>query len=378
MVYRDIYKADVKVSAMGLGCMRLPQDGGRIDKPHALRMMHTAVERGVNYFDTAYMYHGGESELVVAEALKDIGRDKIYVATKMPCSNVEKKEDLERILDDQLKKLGVDTIDFYLFHAVSTGTWKKMLEFDALTFLDKAIEKGKIRFPGFSHHDGIANFKEVVDAYPKWVVCQIILNYMDDKYQAGLEGCLYAADKKVNTVVMEPLKGGMLTANIPDGVTSLFRAANPDITLSEWGLRWVYGVSQATCALSGVSNMAQLEENLASYEKFERLGYAELSDSEKTLYEDVKLVFLRHKGVSCTSCRYCMPCPSGVDIPEVFGNYNLIKTFNNSGSAKMRYSRMVYAGTSADNCTDCGRCEKLCPQKLPIASLMKEAHAAMT
>ena len=391
MQYRKLHKTDVKLSALGLGCMRLPQEGKNVDRPHALRMMRTAAERGVNYFDTAYMYHGGESELVVAEALKEIGRGKVYVATKMPCSQVEKKEDLTRILDDQLKKLGVDTIDFYLFHALSANTWEKMQQFDALTFLDKAREAGKIRFPGFSHHDSFDNFKEIIDAWPEWVVCQIILNYLDEKYQAGLQGSVYAAGHNVNTVVMEPLKGGLLTASAPESVTSLFRGADKDApqankdnsqakkntSLAEWALRWVYGVPQVTCILSGMSDMRQLEENLDSFEKFGKLDNIELGGAEKELFEAAKMAFLQYKGISCTSCGYCVPCPAGVDIPAVFANYNLIKVFDSVGQAKMRYPRMIYSGTSADKCVECGACEQKCPQKLPIAALMKEAHAAM-
>ena len=377
MQYRNLHKADVKLSALGLGCMRLPQEGKQVDRPHALRMMRTAVERGVNYFDSAYMYHGGESELIIAEALKEIGRNKVYVATKMPCSQVEKKEDLTRIMDDQLRKLGVETIDFYLFHALSANTWEKMQRFDALTFLDKARKAGKIRFPGFSHHDNFDNFKEIIDAWPEWAVCQIILNYLDEKYQAGLQGSVYAAEKGVNTVVMEPLKGGLLTANAPESVLSLFRGADNSATLAEWALRWVYSVPQVTCILSGASDMKQLGENLDSFEKFGKMENIELSSAEKELFEAAKMAFLQYKGINCTSCGYCVPCPSGVDIPAVFANYNLIKVFDSVGQAKMRYPRMVYSGTSGDKCTECGACEQKCPQKLPIAALMKEAHAAM-
>ena len=378
MQYRSLYKEDIKLSALGLGCMRLPQgEDKKIDRPHALKMMRTAVERGVNYFDSAYGYHGGESEVVVGEALKEIGRDKVYIATKMPCGQVQSKEDLTRILDEQLKRLGVDTIDFYLFHAVSANTWKKMLDLDALTFLDKAVEKGKIRFPGFSHHDSLDHFKEVIDAYPKWVVAQIILNYLDNLYQAGLDGCAYAAERNVNIVIMEPLKGGVLTNKVPENVAALFREADPGVTLAEWALRWMYSVPEATCILSGMSDMRQLEENLDSFDKFGRLADIGLSEAEKKLFDDAKLAFLQYNGVSCTTCRYCLPCPANVDIPGVFGHYNIIKIFNDVGQAKMRYGRMLFSGTSGGECAECGRCEELCPQHLPIMELLKEAHAAM-
>jgi len=357
--------------------MRLPQDGGKIDRPHALRMMRTAVERGVNYFDTAYMYHGGESERIVGEALKEIGRDKIYVATKMPCSSVDKKEDFTRILDEQLSKLGVDTIDFYLLHGLSRGAWKKMRELDALTFLDKAAEAGKIRFPGFSHHDDCDSFIKIIDAYPKWVLAQIILNYLDDQYQAGLPGSAYAAEKGVGTVVMEPMKGGMLISDVPENVAKLFQDQNPDITLAEWTLRWAYSIPQATCILSGASSMAQLTDNLDSFDKFAGLECIGLTESEQKMFETAKFEFLKMKGIFCTSCRYCMPCPAGVDIPGVLANYNLIKMFNQTGSAKMRYGRLIYSGVSADKCTECGKCEKACPQQLPIMEIFKTAHDAM-
>ena len=377
MQYRDIKKANVKVSALGLGCMRLPQSDGRIDRPDALRMMHTAVERGINYFDSAYMYHDGDSEPFVGEAIKEIGRDKMLIATKMPCSMVEKKEDLERILDDQLKKLGVDTIDFYLFHNLNVKNWTLMQRFDALTFMDKAVEKGKVRFPGFSHHDNVENFTEIIDAYPRWTIAQTILNYLDDHYQAGLEGVRYAMQKDINTVVMEPLKGGMLTASAPESVVALFKDANPDVSIAEWAMRWVYSIPEVSCILSGMSTMQQLEENLNSFDRFEHLSSIELSDSEKALFAEAKRVFLEHSGISCSSCRYCMPCPGGVEIPLVFGHYNIIKMFGNHSQAQFRYPRMMDTKTSADNCIECGRCEGLCPQHLPIMELLKEAHAAM-
>jgi len=378
MQYRTLKKAGVEVSALGLGCMRLPQHGSRIDRPQALKMMRTAVDRGVNYFDTAYMYHNGESEQVVGEALKEIGRDKVYVATKMPCSSVNTKEDLRRILDEQLKKLGVDTIDFYLLHALSMNTWKKMQELDILTFLDKAVEQGKIRFPGFSHHDNIDNFKDIVDAYPKWILAQIILNYFDDQYQAGLPGCDYAAERDIGIVVMEPLKGGALSAEVPESVAALFRERDKDITLAEWALRWLYGIPQVVCTLSGASSMEQWEENVRSYEKFSGLSDIALSEPEKELFAAAKVEFMKAaKGVGCTTCRYCLPCPSGVDIPGVFANYNLIKVFGQPGTAKMRYARLIYSGTSGDKCTKCGHCEEVCPQHLPIMKLLEEAHAPM-
>jgi predicted aldo/keto reductase-like oxidoreductase len=377
MQYKSFIKAGVKVSIFGLGCMRLPQDGGKIDRPHALRMMRTAIERGVNYFDTAYMYHGGESELVVAQALKEAGRDKVFVATKMPCSNVQTKDDLRRILDDQLKKLGCETIDFYLFHALSKSTWIKMQELDALDFLDRAVKDGKIRYPGFSHHDNTENFMEIIDAYPNWAAAQIILNYLDDQYQAGLSGSEYAAKKGVEIIVMEPLKGGMLISDVPESVSELFYEQNPDVTLAEWAHRWVYSIPQVSCILSGASSMQQLEENLDSFEKFSRFESACLTDSEKKLFENAKSEFLRVKGINCTACRYCLPCPSGVDIPGVLANYNLIKMFDNVGSARMRYGRLIYSGASADKCSGCGHCEAVCPQKLPVTEIFKTAHDAM-
>jgi len=295
----------------------------------------------------------------------------------MPCYQIENTEDMERILDDQLKKLQVDYIDFYLLHALSANTWEKMQELDILAFLDKAIEKGKIRYPGFSYHDSLDTFKKIIDAYPKWVVSQIILNYLDDHYQAGLCGVAYAAEKGVSTVVMEPLKGGWLASSVPESVIELFRKENKNISLTEWALRWVYSIPEVSCILSGASNMQQITENLDSFDRFDKLDSIGLTEKEQKLFETAKLAFMQHKGISCTTCRYCLPCPAGVDIPGVLGNYNLIKMFDSAYSAKMRYARLVYSETSGDKCTECGKCEKACPQKLPIMQLMKEGHEAM-
>jgi len=377
MQYRQLYKTDISLSALGLGCMRLPQDNGKIDRPLALKMMRTAAERGVNYFDSGYFYHGGESETVIGEALNEIGHGKVYVATKTPCSQVESTEDLNRILDDQLKKLGVDTIDFYLLHALTTGVWEKMRRLDVIDFLEDVIKKGKIRYTGFSHHDNTDNFLQIIDDYPKWTVAQTILNYLDDQYQAGLRGVCGAGEKNVGTIVMEPLKGGHLSADAPESVKKLFDSFEPGVSMAEWAFRWAYGAPHVKCILSGMSDMMQLTENLDMFDRFERQGRAGLTEDEQRLFADAKLAFLQQKGVGCTACRYCVPCPENVDIPGVFGNFNLVKLFGNTGSAKMRYSRLIYTQTSADRCIKCGRCENVCPRKLPIMELLNEAHAAM-
>jgi predicted aldo/keto reductase-like oxidoreductase len=368
-------RTGVNVSALGFGCMRFPlidNDNSRIDEEHALKMVHYAIDHGINYFDTAYPYHGydfskgGASEPFLARALKKGYREKVFLATKLPSWLIESREDMDRFLDEQLERLGTPYIDFYLLHALDRVNWKKLLQHGVLDFLDKALESGKIRYAGFSYHDEPELFKEIVDAYD-WSFCQIQYNYMDEEYQAGKEGLLYAAGKGLAVVVMEPLRGGTLVNGLPPAARELLKKAAPDRTEVGWALQWLWKQPEVTMVLSGMSHLDHVKENLKLAENLTHQEWT--AKDEDSLQKAVGIIHGK-KMVDCTACNYCMPCPEGVNIPR---NFALINDFNmlQDPAAKLRYQRLLSDTAKASNCIQCGLCEPQCPQGIPIRAELK-------
>lgn len=360
----------LEVSPLGFGCMRLPvldNDPSRIDEEQAMEMIHYAIDHGVNYIDTAYPYHGvdfskgGSSEPFVALALKNGYREKVYLATKLPCWLVETREDMDRFLDEQLERLETGTIDLYLLHSLDRISWKKMLELGALEFLNSAIEAGKIRFAGFSYHDEIDLFRDIVDAYD-WDFCQIQYNYMDEEYQAGKAGLKYAADKGLAVVVMEPLRGGTLVHGLPPEARKAFEEVDPHRTVVDWAFHWLWKNPQVTVVLSGMSHPDHVKENIKLASS---LPHKEWSAIEDRTVQLASSIIRGKKRVDCTACDYCMPCPEGVNIPRNFALYNDHHMLNDP-AAKLRYQRLLSDISKASNCIQCGQCEPLCPQGIPI------------
>ena len=272
MQYRRLGQTDCEVSVLGFGCMRLPMLGSTsavdrfdpnkaMDEEEATRMIHHAIDHGINYFDTAYVYHGGKSETLLGKALK-AHRDGVMIATKLPTWLAQTPDDFDRFLDEQLKKLETEYIDLYLLHGLNRAVWQKMMEMDVLGFLDKTLSDGRVRYAGFSFHDDVKIFKEIIDSY-EWAFCQIQYNYFDEHYQAGREGLEYAAAKGIGVVVMEPLRGGKLTDKIPEEIQALWDSAETRRTPAEWALRWVWDHEEVSIALSGMSTMSQLMENIS-------------------------------------------------------------------------------------------------------------------
>ena len=369
MQYRAFGNTGYEVSALGMGCMRMPTTDGvpcgkNVDEKEAVRMIRAAVDGGVNYLDTAYPYHGGRSEEVVGLALKDGYRDKTRIASKSPVFLLEQAEDFDRILDIQLKRLGADCIDFYLLHALSLNTWtNKALKFDLLTKMDKARGQGKIRHLGFSYHDkGFEEFRTIVDGWDQWDFCQIQLNYTDVYHQAGVEGLEYAASKGLGVVIMEPLLGGKL-ANPPEQVRRVIDRLEPPKSPVEWALDYLWDRPEVGIILSGMSSGEQIVSNLA-YADRARTGM--LGAEERALFEQARVTFETMALVPCTKCSYCMPCPFGVDIPGVFDAYN--RTVSHGGKAAAdRYDAL---GGNAALCRRCRRCEKACPQHIAVSERM--------
>jgi len=368
MQYRVMKQAGIGLSVLGFGCMRLPVDAsGAIDEKPAREMIRHAVDSGINYFDTAYVYHNGESEPFLGRALSGGYREKVHIATKMPVWAVEKKEDMDRFLALQMERLRTDCIDFYLLHGLMNTTWNKIVDLGVFEFLDQALSDGRIRFAGFSFHDSFALFREITDAYP-WTFCQIQYNYMDENYQAGLEGLRYAAGKNLDVMVMEPLRGGTLTRQT-DEFKAIWEKSGVSRKPAEWGLRFVWDRPEVTVVLSGMSSMAQLEENLAYADR----GLpGTLAPSERALYEEIRELYRERMKIPCTRCGYCLPCPSGVAIPDCFSMYNDAFIYDDVGNARLVYEVFSGFGGAASLCQDCGVCESLCPQHLPVRKYLRD------
>lgn len=370
MIPTPFGKTGLQVSPLGFGCMRFPvidNDNSRIDEEQAMEMVHYAIDKGVNYFDTAYPYHaydfskGGASEPFLAKALKNGYREKVFIATKLPSWLVQSREDMDRFLDEQLERLETGFIDFYLLHGLDGTSWKKLLQFGVLEFLDSALEAGKIRYAGFSYHDEADLFKEIVDAYD-WTFTQIQYNYMDEEYQAGKEGLLYAAEKGLAVVAMEPLRGGTLVNGLPPAARKTLEKAAPDRTAVGWALQWLWKQPEVTVVLSGMSHLDHVKENLQLANELSQKEWTE--KDETTLLSAIELI-RGLKRVDCTACSYCMPCPEGVNIPRNFSLYNDHHMLQDP-AAKLRYTRLLSDTAKASNCVRCGQCEPLCPQGIQI------------
>lgn len=374
MKYRKFGKLNWEVSALGFGAMRLPvidNDQSKIDEPEAIRMIRHAIDNGVNYVDTAYPYHSGKSELVVGQALLDGYREKVRLATKLPAWAVKTADDFDKLLTEQLGKLQTDHIDFYLLHGLSRASWPKLRDLGILKWAEGAIADSRIRHLGFSFHDNLDCFKEIIDAYDKWTFCQIQYNFMDVEHQAGIEGLKYAAGKGIAVVIMEPLRGGSLTRKAPDTVAEIWKSNPIQRSQAEWALQWVLNQPEVALALSGMTEMAHVVENLAIAD---RCGVGILTEKELVLIDRAREEYIQVCPVPCTACRYCMPCPEGVNIPRIFQVYNEGYMYDNHGTSRYFY-RQLPEDQQADKCTQCRECEEKCPQDFEIPESLEKAHA---
>jgi uncharacterized protein len=382
LLYRKLGKTGKKVSILGFGCMRLPIIDGNprnINEPLATEMLHYAIDHGVNYIDTAYPYHGtvategGMSEIFVGNTLKDGYRDEVYLSTKLPSWLIHKKEDLNYYLDEQLRRLQTDRIDFYLLHGLGQNIWETLTHLDVFEFLDSALDDGRIRYAGFSFHDEFKLFKEVVDSY-KWTFSQVQYNYMDQDFQAGKKGLEYSAANGLGTVIMEPLRGGCLTNNVPSDIQTIWDRALVKRTLAEWALKFIWDKPEVNVVLSGMSAMEHVKENIRIAED----GYANsLTIEEKCLIQDVRGAFQARIHVGCTTCGYCMPCPEGVDIPLNLNLLNDVHIYQNLAKPMGNYSFLTAKKQSATFCTECGECEDKCTQNIEIRKYLKETEETL-
>lgn len=369
MQYRTFDKTGQKVSLLGMGTMRLPvTEDGQVDREAAISMIRHSIDEGINYVDTAYMYHDGESEKIVGQALKDGYREKVLLADKMPVWLAKDEEAMRSIFDEQFARLEVDVIDMYLVHNVTVPVWKRAQKFHLMDFLEEKRAEGKIRHIGFSFHDQLSLFKEVIDSYP-WDFCQIQLNYMDKEFQAGEEGLHYAAGKGIPVIIMEPLKGGKLTDTLPPSVKALWKQAEIQRTPAEWALRWVANHSEILTILSGMSAPEQLEENLRILSQAKPNS---LTEKELSIIDQVSSEYNRLIQYSCTSCKYCMPCPKKIDIPTAIRFYNEWFLYEGNPKIKADYPNWLVKDRQPGDCIACKACEDHCPQHLPISEIMKK------
>ena len=360
-----------KVSTLGMGCMRMPvlEDGKTIDRPAAIELIRHLIDGGVTYIDTAYPYHDGHSEGLVGEALRDGYRERVTLATKLPVWLVNERADMERYLDEQLSRLGVAYVDVYLAHALNKDTFEKMLKLDLFGFMDEMVNKGKIRYPGFSFHDEADVFRRIVDSYD-WKVAQVQMNLLDEFHQATMDGVRYAASKGIGVVVMEPVRGGALVRSVPEEIQKMYEAGAPGRSAAEWAFRWLLDKPEFMTILSGMSNIEQADDNLRIF------GAAEagcLSGAEKTTLENVRRAYEARIRVGCTGCKYCMPCPQGINIPGIFRSYDTASMFGDFTGFRKSYNAME---TKADACVGCEACVAACPQHFatPIPEMLRRIH----
>lgn len=373
MQYRQIPKTGDNISSLGFGAMRLPLKNGKIDREKASKLIYHAIDNGVNFIDTAYLY--GDSESFLGEILQGDYKDKVKLCTKLPTINVRKYEDMENILEEQLNRLQRDSIDYYLIHAVDLKAMNRLLKRDLIKFLNKARNEGKIKHVGFSYHGPKEEFPILIDGYD-WDVVMVQYNYFDENVQASMEGIEYAASKGMGIFVMEPLKGGILAGRMPGEAEEIFKKADPSKSTAQWAMEWVLNNRNVTCVLSGMGNFNELNENLEVADKITPLS---MTFEELETIELVKRVMRNSLKINCSTCGYCMPCPQGVNIPECLKIYNEKYLFDHKGFINpsfMDYYQYVggIMGSSgnAGKCNGCGKCLRKCPQKLDIIAELKK------
>ena len=372
MQYATDPKSGNKLSVLGVGCMRFPRDRELTEK-----LIVDAVNSGINYFDTAYVY--GNSEVKLGEILrKNNLRDKIYLATKLPHQKCESYNDFENLFQEQLKRLQTDYIDYYLVHNISDAAmWSGLCELGIERWIAEKKTNGQIRRIGFSFHGAQSGFMSLIDAYD-WEFCQIQYNYMDENYQAGRAGLHRAHEKGLPVIIMEPLLGGKLATGLPSKAMKLFRDADIDRSAASWGLRWLWNQSEVTVVISGMNSLEQLVDNLKTAEEAKP---GMLSDEESAVFAPVVATLRESYKIPCTGCNYCMPCPAGVNIPDCFAAFNtsyamgfiagITQYITSTGANRVKRQYM------ASNCVKCGACEKRCPQHIKVSTSIADVKKRM-
>ena len=377
MLTRENIKNGDTLSILGFGCMRLPMKGGHIDEDRAIAMIRDAIKQGVNYFDTAYPYHGGRSEPLLGKALEGGYREKVMVATKLPHYMVSSLDGAKKIFQNQLNKLRTNYIDYYLLHMLSDRAgFDRMAKIGVMDWLEQQKKDGIIKNLGFSFHGEKTDFEQLIHAYP-WDFCQIQYNYLDENNQATKSGLELAYSMGIPVIVMEPLRGGKLVNNLPQEILDEFKSYDQERSPAEWALRWVWNQPEVMVVLSGMSDEEQLAENIRIASDAQA---GALSEQEHKIFKRVKAVMLEKTRVPCTGCGYCMPCPFGVNIPGCFSVYNDKYLLGKKGS-RITYYQILGMGAKnpgfASLCTECGKCERHCPQNIEIRKDLRKVRKEM-
>lgn len=377
VLYRTMEKTGDKLSILGFGAMRLPQLKKKIDEDRATAQIRSAIDSGVNYVDTAFGYHSGQSEPFLGRALKDGYRDRIHLATKLPHWIAHSRTDMDKLLKAQLHHLQTDRIDYYLVHNLHLKSWQRIRDLGVVDFLEKAKADGRIHHVGFSFHGSLLDFKAIIDDHD-WEFCQIQYNILDVENQAGTKGLEYAASKGLGIIVMEPLRGGFITKRIPKEVQSVWNEAQNRKSPAEWALRWIWNRPEVTMLLSGMNDEKHIEENIRIASDTHPNS---LSEPELNMIDKVRDTYLTLMKAGCTGCRYCMPCPAGVNIARCLDFLNTYSMGESRKRTQFLYTVIVgnVAGDTpglASQCTACGQCLDKCPQKLNIPDLLCETAGA--
>ncbi len=361
-----------QISVLGYGCMRFTKTAGAIDMDKAEAELMAAYEKGINYYDTAYIYGGSEAALGKIFEKNGI-REKINIATKLPHYLMHSMDAIEKCFQEELSRLRTDYIDYYLMHMLNdVKTWEKLVDMGILEWIREKKASGAIRQIGFSYHGNTESFCKVVDAYD-WDFCQIQYNYLDEHAQAGRKGLNHAAAKGIPVIIMEPLRGGKLVNNLPEKAKTLFAEYPKKYSPAEWAFRWLWNQPEVTCVLSGMNSMEMLEENIRVASECQVGEFT--PEDDKLLAQIVDVINSKMK-VGCTGCGYCMPCPMNVDIPGAFASYNVsaIDGKKEAWYEHLRSSTFRKDATSISNCIGCGKCEKHCPQGIQIREELKAAE----
>ncbi|MBE6491585.1 MAG: aldo/keto reductase [Methanobrevibacter sp.] len=378
MLYNKLGKTNLEVSRLGFGTMRLPTTGSNdeIIESEASEMLTYGIENGINIIDTAYPYHSktldgsGESETFVGEFLKENNyREDILLSTKSPSWAIEKKEDFDFYLDEQLKKLQTDYIDIYLLHSLTVPDWEKVNGLNVLDFLDDCLTTGKVKHVGFSSHIEVDYLIEIIDEYPKWEVVMTQMNYLDEYYQSGVMGLDYLKETNIGSMIMEPLRGGRLVQNIPKEVQTLWDSADVKRTPVEWALQYLWNRDDVDCVLSGMTSLNQVKENIEIANRID-----EISENDQELIREVARTYKTFLGNNCTRCGYCMPCPHGVDIINCLTEYNIAHMLNDPKASAMQYFSLIDDDSRADSCVQCMECIPFCTQMLDIPEELVKVH----
>lgn len=377
MLYRNLGQTGEKVSILGFGCMRFPTINNKpeqINEKETTAMLEYGIDNGINFIDTAYSYHGsdlnkgGMSEPFLGEFLQTGYREKVLLTTKLPCWIVEKKEDMEYFLDQQLKRLQTDKIDLYLLHSLKKNYWDTLTSLDVFEFMDTIQKDGRVKYIGFSFHDELDLFLEILDSYD-WDVVFTQMNYLDENYQSGISGLQYLSSIGMGNVVMEPLRGGKLVDNIPPEINKLWNNSKIKRSPVEWAFKYLWDMEGVSSVLSGMNSLDQVKENIAiannSYPN-------SLTDEEKNLIKEVSKAYKKRKDIDCTMCGYCMPCPQKVDIPTCFKEYNIAKMLDDVEASSMQYFSLLEEENRATACTQCDECVPMCPQRINIPEELKK------